>query len=198
MTLLCLTAIVSSLLASCIFDPKPGGGGGGGGDDQTYLPVPLESRTAVLNNLEVAYRRQQITKYQEVLDENFTFFFFSGDVGGDIPAQWGRQDEIDANKNLFDKNYVDQDPSDGIQEACKKITMDVKWEDGVQWQKVTQGSGEDWFTATLFYNFQFDVGENDHFINNPGSKAQFTVRNNGTEEAPDWKLVEFRDLDQDL
>lgn len=195
MTLLFLAASLSSLQTSCFLNPEEGGGGGTT-PPQTYLP--LDTRSAVLNNLEVAYRNQHLNKYEEVLDENFTFFFYSGDVGGDIPAQWGRQEELDANENLFDKNWVDPDPTDGITEPCKKITMDVKWEEGLQWQKVTQGNGEEWFTATVFYNFQFDVGENDHFINNPGSKAQFTVRNAGTEADPHWQLVEFRDLDQDL
>lgn len=194
MTLLCTTAMLSSLLTSCIFDA-----------DKKDVPPPpgkvyedLTERWHVLNNLELAYEDQKIQRYDAVLDDNFTFFFFSGDVGGEIPAQWGRAEELAANTNLFDKAYVDQDPSDGVQEPCKKIKMDVQWESGLQWQKVTQGGGEEWFTTTVFYNFQFDVGENDHFINNPGSKAQFTVRNAGTEQAPHWQLVEFRDLDQDL
>ena len=123
-------------------------------------------------------------------------------MGGDIPAQWGRQDEIDSNKNLFDPGYVDNDPSDGTQPPVDKIFMDVKWEDAdgkstVQWQKVTQDSGEDWYTATVFFNFDFTLGP-DHLVNNPGSKAQFTVRNAGTPDNPHWQLVEFRDLDLDL
>jgi hypothetical protein len=199
MTLLFTAAMLSSLLTSCIFDPKDDPCEDCDGDtSQTYLPVPLESRTGVLNNLEVAYNRRHLNKYMEVLDTGFTFFFYSGDVGGEIPAQWDRESEEQSNKNLFDVNYDDTDPSDGIQPPVSKIFMDVKWEDGVQWQTVTQDDGEKWYTATVFYNFDFQVGADDHFVNNPGSKAQFTVRNNGTDQAPDWKLVEFRDLDQDL
>lgn len=163
----------------------------GGPPPPVYLP--LTTRSAVLNNLEEAYRRMQITKYQELLDQNFVFYFHNGDVGGGVPAQWGRVEETDAHAHLFDKSYVDNDPSDGIQEACKKIAMDVKWEDGVQWQQIDV-NGEDWYIATIFYNFQFDIGADDHFVNNPGAKAQFTVRNAGTDEAPHWQLVEMRDL----
>ena len=46
----------------------------------------------------------------------------------------------------------------------------------------------------MFYDFQIDVEPDMTYINNPGAKAQFTIRNAGTEEAPLWKLVEFRDL----
>lgn len=160
----------------------------------------LSQRSAVLNNLELSYNRVHISKFEELLDQNFTFYPFSGDVGvgGDIPPQWSREVEIAATRHLFDKNYVDSDPSDGVQEPCKKIFMDVRWEDGMQWQRVPQDNGESWYAAMAFYNFQFDIGENDHFINNPGSRAEFTVRNAGTDDDPHWQLVEMRDLDQDM
>jgi hypothetical protein len=193
--LLYTTTLLVAGLSSCIFDPPQNGGGGGGGTTQNYEPVPLATRSAVLNNLEVSYNRRQINKYNEVLDENFTMFFSPGDISnGSTPEQWGRQDEHDANENLFDVNY--QDP-DGIQPRCLRIFVDVKWEDGVQWQQIEPASapGEKWYTTTIFYEFQFDVDPDLHYVNRLGSKAQFTVRNNGTAEAPDWKLVEFRDLD---
>jgi hypothetical protein len=193
-SLLCMTAILATVLGSCIFDPEQG-------TDppppaQGYLP--LNTRTAVLNNLEISYSRRHINKYNEVLDESFTMFFSPGDVSdGKTPEQWGRPDEVTANTNLFDDNYVDQDPSNGIQPRCTKITMDVKWEEGVQWQEIQPASapGEKWFTATVTYNFQFDIEPDLLLINNPGSRAQFTVRNAGTEAEQHWQLVEFRDLD---
>jgi hypothetical protein len=188
-------AVLTAILASCIFDPEPA--------PPTPPPPqqnykPLDKRENVLNNLEVSYNRRHINKYNEVLDQNFTMFFSEGDVSdGRTPEQWGRADGVGANSNLFDPNYTDTDPSDGIQPRCIKITMDVKWEDGVVWQEIQPASapGETWYMATVFYNFQFDVEPDLHLINNPASKAQFTVRNAGTEDEPHWQLVELRDLD---
>jgi hypothetical protein len=174
-------------------------------EDDTVTPPPpqttygnLTQRSHVLNNLEVSYNRRHLNKYEELLDQDFVFYFYSGDVGGNVPAQWSRLEEMEASRHLFDPNYVDSDPSDGIREACTKIDMDVKWEDGLQWQEVPQGDGEKWYTATVFYNFDFQMGAYDHLINNPGSKAEFTVRNAGTDDDPHWQLVAMRDLDQDL
>jgi hypothetical protein len=173
-------------------------------DDGVTPPPPpsaykdLSQREHVLANLELAYNRRELENYEDVLDENFAFFFYIGDVGGDIPAQWGWTDEVAAHTNLFNPGYVDTDPSDGTMPACKKTALDLKWEEGVQWQEIPQLNGEDWYATTVFYNFQFDIGEYDHLVNNPGSKAQFTVRNAGTEEDPRWQLVEMHDLDQDL
>jgi hypothetical protein len=187
-------ALCLGLVVACEDDPvKPPG------DDSWYQK--LSQRSHVLNNLEVAYSRRHINKYIELLDQNFTMFFSSGDVGnGRTPEQWGRADEIAANTNLFDANYVDQDPSDGIQPRCTKITLDVEWEDGVTWQEIEPATapGEKWYTATTFYSFKFDIEPDIYLINNPGSKAQFTVRNSGTDGDPHWQLVEFRDLDNEV
>jgi len=155
------------------------------------------TREAVLNNLEVAYNNRAIAKYSEILDANFTMYFSSADVlSGKTPDQWGRADEIDASRNLFDRAYTDTDPSDGIQPRCVGVSMDVRWEDGVQWQEIEPASApeEKWYTATVYYNFQFDIEGDLHLINNQNSKAQFTVRNAGTDSAPHWQLVEMRDL----
>jgi hypothetical protein len=46
----------------------------------------------------------------------------------------------------------------------------------------------------VFYEFKFDMEPDDTYIAVPGARAQFTVRNTGTEDAPLWKLVEMRDL----
>jgi hypothetical protein len=162
---------------------------------------PTPTRVSVLNNLEIAYNRRDIDKYIELLDEDFAMFFSSGDVrDGRTPEQWGRADEVAANTNLFNDEYVDQDPSDGIQPRCTKITLDVKWEDGVLWQEIEPASapGEKWYTATIFYNYQFDVEPDLHLINHSGSKAQFTVRNAGTDAELHWQLVEMRDLDGEV
>jgi hypothetical protein len=147
----------------------------------------------VLNNIELAYTKRRIEKYEQLLDENFTFYLANGDVGNGVPASWDRGLEIMAHMHLFAS-----DPP-GDLPRCKDIDVDIMWEDNdgkpnVVWVEVVTPSDETWYMTTVFYDFTFDVEPDLIFIPRPGSKASFTVRNAGTEEAPQWRLVEMRDL----
>jgi len=53
---------------------------------------------------------------------------------------------------------------------------------------------ETWYATTVFYTFTFEMEPNTTYIAQNGAKAQFTVRNTGTDQNPHWELVEFRDL----
>ena len=171
------------------------------GDDDPTGPVPnqpadfknLTEKSHVLNNIEVAYNRRNIQRYEQLLDQDFTFFLSTGDVGGGLPSQWDRSTDITANTNLFAV-----DPPDDIP-RCKNIEMNVEWEDDsgnskVTWVEITTPGGEKRYTTLVYYNFRFDVEPDMSYPNNPGAKVQFTMRNAGTDEAPQWKLVEMRDL----
>jgi len=152
---------------------------------------PLTSKEAVLNNLELAYSRQKVNPYDELLDPNFTFFFSPGDVGGNIPEQWGRNEELGVAALLFDPSLNSPDYP-----TCRSIRMDLRFESGVQWVEVIPADfpTETWYTTTVYYEFTFEMNPDQTYIAVPGSQAQFTVRNTGTEAAPAWKLVEWRDL----
>jgi len=184
--LLCTLALGVATLSSCIFDPK---------QDDGPPPVDnrkfqdLSERVHVLENLELAYNRRTITKYDELLDVNFTFHYTDGDVGGGgVPVQWDRAEEVLVNTRLFDPNYSGAN-------RCKSIFMDVRIEDGLKWSTVeaNDGSGEEWFTTTLFYNFSIKAEPDTEFIPLGDAKADYTVRNAGTPDAPQWRLVEMRD-----
>lgn len=153
----------------------------------------LTTRNAVLNNIEVAYERRRLDKYDELLDPNFMFFLSGADVGGGLPRQWGRADEIMANTNLFSQTPPAEYP------RCKRIQMDVQWEQGLAWTEVVPQSAPDetWYATTVYYDFKIDIEPDMTYLNNLGAKAQFTVRNAGTEDAPHWQLVEMRDLSDD-
>ncbi len=66
----------------------------------------------------------------------------------------------------------------------------------MQWSPVVPDAypDETWYTTTVFYNFQIDVDPDTQYQPAANSKAQFTVRNIGSDAAPQWRLVEFRDL----
>ena len=177
--LLCSLAVLVAAVSSCIFDPAPT-------PPVVKPPVqsfkPLTEKENVLNNMEVAYNKRRPDKYNELLDDAFTFFYTAGDVGGgEVPVQWNRPVEVTTTEGLL----ADAD----------KIDMDIRTENGLTWVEVTPENTPDerWYTTTLYYEFTIDIGETT-YIPESGAKAQFTVRNAGTTDAPDWRLVEFRDL----
>ena len=152
--------------------------------------LPLTTREAVLNNLEVAYSTKSYPPYDNLLDQNFTFFFSPGDVGGNIPEQWNRPDELVAAGRIF------ANPAPAPYATVRSIRMDLKFESGVQWVEVIPDAypNEKWYTTTVYYEFTFEIEPDLTLIAVPGSQAQFTVRNTGTVADPAWKLVEWRDL----
>jgi len=178
--------------ASCIFDPKSDNKECTDCVDRTLQRENLTQKWHVLNNIVVAYNKRDISIYDELLDDNFTFFLSPGDVGGTIPDQWGRADEILYNSRLFDPNYSGA-------HRCKTIEMDLTIPDDkttISWVKITPASAPDetWYMTTVFYRFRFDTEPDTQYESVAGAKGEFTVRDAGTAEKPQWRLVEFRDL----
>ena len=162
-------------------------------DDSPKL-LALTSRVAVLNNIEVAWNTRNAAVYDDLLGDNFTFYFAPGDVGGEIPEQWDRGSEMRSANCLFtSKGGPPIDCPQGPQ--CQSIHMDLQY-DNVQWDPVIpdQFPDETWYATTVPYTFTFEMVPDQTYTNEGNAKAQFTVRNVGTETAPHWQLVEFRDL----
>ncbi len=172
----------------------------GCGDSGTNPPPPPSggydapaTREMVLQNLQRSYNERNVTEYTKILDDGFVFFLSDGDVNGGLPSQWGRDVETDANTHLFSEI---EDPM-GRWPLCTAIQMDVVFENGVTWTPVPNPAAapdETWYTTTCFYDFQIAIAPDIRFIPTPGSQAQFTVRNAGTETKPSWRLVDMRDL----
>jgi hypothetical protein len=191
--LVVLVALVA-LTSSCIFDPKQDTGGGPPPSD----PWPdLSAKEDVLYTLQRAYIERKSDRYESILDQGFNFFLTDGDVNNGLPVQWDRGVERDATRNLFSKTQVRPDLP-----LVKSISMDVQYETGVVWVEVVNppaAPDETWYTTTAFYYFEITVAqpggaEDLTYLPDPNSKAQFTVRNAGTDAKPRWQLVEFRDL----
>ncbi|HXV14715.1 MAG TPA: hypothetical protein VEC56_10975 [Candidatus Krumholzibacteria bacterium] len=190
--MLCGLTAMALFLSSCLLDPDEDPPGD---DPPPALELkPLTEKWHVLNNIEYAYSRRVKSAYEELLNEDFTFFFAPGDVGGEIPATWDRNEEFGATGRLFDSNGQPEPPADPV---CRSIRLDLQYDpDQIQWvEKIPENfPAETWYYTTVFYTFTFEMLPSDTYIAQPGAKAEFAVRNAGTEQDPHWELVEFRDL----
>jgi hypothetical protein len=150
--------------------------------------VPLTSRNAVLNNVEVGWNNRRTDKIDELLDANFNFFFAPGDVGGDIPVSWDRALEMTTTEALFTSNTI---PSPTVP-VCKRVRVDLQYDNTLVWDPFVPLSapGETWYSAVMFYSFTFEMVPDITYIGQNGAKAEFTVRQVGDQ----WRLVEWRDL----
>ena len=150
--------------------------------------MPLTSRRAILNNIEYAYKTRRGDVLGELLDDNFAFYFDPSDVGGEIPPFWGRDEEYETTRALFESNTV----SVPLGPVCRSIRVDVQYNDGTEWAPVVPASAptETWYTATVGYSYTFEMEPDNTYISQNGAQSQFTVRQVGDE----WRLVEWRDL----
>jgi hypothetical protein len=182
------------LVSSCFLDPDES-------KDPELPPDPpiqladLSERWHVLNNIEYAYKNHNTQVYDALLDTEFTFFLFPGDVGGTIPATWGRTDELDVTSQLFESRNWQNPPAN--KPVCRSIRLDLQFDkDNVSWVAEIPEDFPDqtWYSATIFYEFTFEMEPDLTLIAQTGARAQFTIRNAGTDEEPQWRLVQFRDL----
>ena len=186
LTLLILALVTCGLLAtSC------------GGDDPstactncTPIVKPnLTKQADVLAYVELAYNKRNLSRYEEVLDEDFTFFPSSYDVQRrGFPQSWGRTEEVDFHAKLFDPNY-------GGTRRVKSLHLDLPDGSNIQWESFDSPiPGETWYRTTVSYEYSIEITPYTVRANSPGTQATFVIRNAGTEEAPHWQLVEMYDL----
>ena len=167
-----LVLAVAAFSLSCGDDSVTPTGGGG----NTYARKDLSHKSDVLNNIEFAYNKRNMDAYNELLDDNFTFFYTPSGAG--TPIQWGRPDEVTTTAGLI--------------AAADKMDLTIDWKNGLTWLEQISGT-ETWYSTTVFYHFTIKIGDTTYIPDN-GAKAQFTVRNAGTADNPRWTLIEFRDL----
>ncbi len=180
--LLVVLPMAVGLLAACSDDPTT---------PPPPVPAPefqpLTTREAVVNNIEVAWNQRRADKIDELLDENFVFYFVPGDVGGEIPPSWDRAVELETTEGLLTSN-MDPTPAGPV---CQQVRVDLA-NDELTWVEIppTQTAfGEIWYSTTLFYRFTFEMEGDLTFIAPPGAKAEFVVR----PIEGGWRLVEWRD-----
>jgi hypothetical protein len=155
--------------------------------DYCYVPPrfqDLSQRWHVLNNFELAHNKRDMSQYDRLIDDNYTFIFDTLENDSLVTIQWGRADDVTATAGLF--------------AAANSMDMAVDWKDSprgnpaVQWSERISGT-ETWYYTTIFYHFTIRIGATTYI---PVVEAQmtFTVRNAGTSAKPQWRLVELDDL----
>jgi hypothetical protein len=151
------------------------------------------TRVAILNALEKAYNQRDPNSIDEILDDHFTFFFAPGDVGGNVPEQWGRVDEYDVTLRLFNSNHQDDPPSFPV---ATSIEVDLVFNNNIQWVEIVPEDFPDeiWYVATVFYDFVIAFDPDITYISPSGAKSQFIVRAITLGNRTEWRLVEWRDL----
>lgn len=160
--------------------------------DPAQVVQPLTTRSAVLNNIEVAYNKRNPEVIDALLDGSFTFFLSPGDVGGGLPVQWGRSDELEVTTRLFLSNG--NSPGNGP--VCLSIKLDIVLDDEIVWQPVVPEAfpDETWYATTVVCSGTFKMEPDQTYVTRSGYEAQFTVRNVGSGGVQDWRLIEWRDL----
>jgi len=150
----------------------------------------LTEKEHVLQNLVASYVQRDINEYKRILDADYYQFFFSdGDVSNGLPAEgWDKtQDEL-ATTNLLNRNSSASNRIIAIDLAVAQenlIWVDIEADPPL---------AETWWMVTTNYSFTFKTASDISYITSGSPRAQFTVRNIGTDAAPQWRLVRWRDL----
>lgn len=176
-------------LSACLLDPEEPPA------PPTTPPAPIEiqdltEKDHVLNNLVASYITRDINEYKRIIDVDYYQFFFSdGDVSNGLPAEgWDKsQDEL-ATTNLLNRN----NPAPN-----RIISIDLNVDDSnLVWVELAAEPPltETWWTVTTNYSFTFKTANDISYITSGSPRTQFIVRNIGTDEEPQWRLVQWRDL----
>ena len=152
-------------------------------------------RDNVLNNLQFAYNDRNISRYDELLDQDFIFYFSEYDFQNGLVTveYWSRAAEINANKNIFDPNYSNptQEPVQDIDISLAYLSGDDEWTP-IPAPDQVRFPGETWYTKTVTYNLTVTLpGDFQYICHN--KQADFTLRAATKDSKQSWKIVVWRD-----
>jgi len=142
----------------------------------TYHPMNLPEN--VIANLEAAYRNRDIEAFAELLAPEFTFRFQPGDVPVVGRSSWGREEEIESTRGLFESERVkdieirlDYLPAERASEPGLEHTMRIRVDRA--------------FLRVIEESIVHEV---------PGHPQDFFLRREHGNHPNRWVIVEWRDL----
>jgi hypothetical protein len=162
------------------------------GDDKITPPEPkptvdfknLQNKDDVLFNLELAYNERNMSEYDKLLDENFTFMY-RGEDG--TMVQWDRDREVRINSQILNPNL----PGD-----LRVISIHLNLHyDAVYWIEQPENQdhpGESWYVKTVRYDLIVKTAD-DWEHRALGKHAEFTIRWAQTPGGEHWRIVLWRD-----
>ena len=152
-------------------------------------------RDNVLHNLQSAYNDRNISRYDELLDNDFVFYFSVYDVQyGYVSSEyWSRAAEINANKNIFDPNYSNptQEPVQDIDLSLAYLSGDDEWTP-IPAPDQVKYPGETWYQKIVTYNLTVQLSGEFQY-RGLNKQAEFTVRAATVESKQVWRIVVWRD-----
>jgi hypothetical protein len=168
-------------------------------EDDSVIPPPprtppIGSRDYVLYSLERSYNSRSQDRYDELLDEEFLFYFSNADVtgGGWTEGEyWDRAKEINANTNIFNPGYS----RPGV-DPVSDITLTLTYSEGDdKWTAITpdqgQYPGETWYEKIVTYTLIVQAGDTQYIAQN--KQASFVVRAATLEGDEVWRIITWRD-----
>jgi hypothetical protein len=151
--------------------------------------MDLSRNWHLLHNLELACNQMNVDHYADLFDqENFTFFFNPGDVGGDVPSQWEYASEIIAATHMFTgQGGLNDNP-------ILSIDLSLYDQETVLYVEVPDDPdfpGETLQRVMVTYSYVMETANDLYYITSGAPAAQFDLRNVDGQ----WKLVRWFDLE---
>ena len=149
-------------------------------------PFPSLTQDDVLHNLELACNERNFAEFEKLLDENFVFYFSRDDFNlGVVPFEtWGRLDEVNTNRRLFDA--TNPDPNRVISIFLELDFISGDWEpeppDSVH-------AGETWYTKVATYRCVIKTADSWEY-RAIDLKALFKIRK---DDGGHWRIIEWYD-----
>lgn len=132
----------------------------------------------VIANLETAYRNRDIEAFAGLLAPEFTFRFQPGDVPAVGRSSWGREEEIESTRGLFESERVKN-----IEIRLEYLPAEIATEPGLEHTmriRVDQA-----FLRVIEESIVHEV---------PGHPQDFFLRREHGDHPNRWVIVEWRDL----
>jgi len=148
-----------------------------------------------LFNLQLSCNERNVDRYDELLEENFVFYFSPADVlNGTVSSEsWNRASEMTAATNLFDPNY-----SNPAQEPVQDIDLLLAYPEGDdQWTPIEPEDqvtypGETWYQKIVTYNLVVQLPGDFQYVG-LNKQAALVLRAATTNSKQVWRIVTWRD-----
>lgn len=142
----------------------------------TYRPSNLPEN--VIANLETAYRNRDIEAFARLLAPEFTFRFQPGDVPVVGRSSWGREEEIESTRGLFESERVEN-----IEIRLEYLPAEKTTEPGLEHTMRIRVDRA--FLRVIEKSIVHEV---------PGHPQEFFLRRGHGNHPNQWVIVEWRDL----